>query len=235
MNEDDCNCYFGYNSDVPVDLGYDPFDDFDDFDDNDPDVWDQIPNFFGKVSNPLTAVGEKNEKQQSQNTQNDKSYDYRNITNLILNPNSKIQNQENGQQTNQNGTQNSPTVLNDHTISTSIKSNFPFQQISAKDKNQRCSISSRKILSLTGGPEEFRIAFYHLTYGKKFSKLYVQKLHNAVCNSLNLRRMNREESRSIKLYFLHFAKDGFKIINAIRSYLEENPDLVNEIDDSRSK
>lgn len=104
-----------------------------------------------------------------------------------------------------------------------------------REEKFRYPYGSRKILSLSGLAEEFRVSFYSLTYGKKFSKNFVQKLHNKVCSSLKLRKMNREESRSIKLYFLHFANDGFQIINAVRNYLDENPEFLDEITESRTK
>lgn len=139
--------------------------------------------------------------------------------------------EENIGPTNLSHNQNHQSKLNDfHKITLSLD-----QVPNARDKKVRYSFGNRKILSLSGLAEEFRVSFYNLTYGKKFSKNFVQKLHNTVCSSLKLRKMNREESRSIKLYFLHFAKDGFQIINAVRNYLDENPGFLDEITESRSK
>lgn len=63
----------------------------------------------------------------------------------------------------------------------------------------------------------FKFAFYRLlTSRKKFPKKYVVLIHNYICNTLKLRRVNRDESRSIDLYFNSFCKYQEQIISYIQ-------------------
>lgn len=64
----------------------------------------------------------------------------------------------------------------------------------------------------------FKESFYQLfTFKKKFQKKYVVQIHNSICHQLGLRRVNREESRSIDKYFQHFAPYADMIIKYIQS------------------
>ncbi|KAK8886625.1 hypothetical protein M9Y10_042090 [Tritrichomonas musculus] len=64
----------------------------------------------------------------------------------------------------------------------------------------------------------FKENFYQLfTFKKKFQKRYVVQIHNLICRQLGLRKVNREESRSIDKYFQHFAPYSDKILKCIKS------------------
>lgn len=64
----------------------------------------------------------------------------------------------------------------------------------------------------------FKESFYQLfTFKKKFQKKYVVQIHNSMCHQIGLRRVNREESRSIDKYFQHFAPYADTIIKYIQS------------------
>lgn len=103
----------------------------------------------------------------------------------------------------------------------------------SRNKNGKYKVRNRENLFLSGEAEQFRMNFYHFTIGQKFDKRYVQKLHNAVCKSLGLRPINRNEYRSIKLYFQNFAQNSNEIICAVHQYLQENPNLKSQILDKR--
>ena len=59
----------------------------------------------------------------------------------------------------------------------------------------------------------FKLTFYQMfTSRKKFQKKFVVMIHNEICTNLELRRVNREEARSINLYFSHFLNHKDKIL-----------------------
>ena len=64
----------------------------------------------------------------------------------------------------------------------------------------------------------FKENFYQLfTFKKKFPKKFVVQIHNSICRQLGLRRVNRDETRSIDKYFQHFAQYSDKILKCRRS------------------
>lgn len=65
----------------------------------------------------------------------------------------------------------------------------------------------------------FKFSFYQLfTTRKKFPKKFVIMIHNEICANLNLRCINRDESRSIDLYFTNFARHSEKIILFLKAH-----------------
>ena len=68
----------------------------------------------------------------------------------------------------------------------------------------------------------FQFSFYQIfTTRKRFPKKYVALIHNEICHNLNLRRINRDETRSIFLYFENFSKYAEKILIFIQNNKEE--------------
>lgn len=64
----------------------------------------------------------------------------------------------------------------------------------------------------------FKESFYQIfTIKKKFQKKFVVQIHNSICRQIGLRRVNREESRSIDKYFQHFCSYSDKIIKCIQA------------------
>lgn len=108
----------------------------------------------------------------------------------------------------------------------------PVKQVRRIDNVQRCTVCSRRILSFSKHALEFKVAFYHFTFGRTFDKQYLKKLHNNICENIHIRKISRDESRSIKLYFANFWNSGFEIIREAHKYLEEHPEFVKEIRDS---
>lgn len=106
---------------------------------------------------------------------------------------------------------------------------IPVKQVRKIGNVQRCTNCSRRILTFTDHALEFKIALYHFLFGRRFDKIYLKKLHNSICDSINLPKMSRAEYRSIKLYFAHFWNRGFEVIREAHKYLEEHPDFANEI------
>lgn len=105
-----------------------------------------------------------------------------------------------------------------------------------EDKNVELSGSHRKKKSLVEMEEKaelFKFSFYQsFTSRKKFPKKYVILIHNEICLNLNLRGINRDETRSIDLYFVNFAKHSEKILlfikNNKKGIIKKIPEL-NEI------
>lgn len=77
----------------------------------------------------------------------------------------------------------------------------------------------KTFVKMTEDAENFKFSFYKMfTSKKKFPKKYVFLIHNELRKDLKLDRINRDECRSIDLYFLHFAKYRKDIL----LYLEKN-------------
>lgn len=98
-----------------------------------------------------------------------------------------------------------------------------------KKSSPKCSVKMNEKAKL------FKIAFYQMfTIRKKFPKKYVIMIHNDIHFDINLRCVNRDEARSINLYFVHFAKHSEKILSFIQSnkhrIIENIPDLRNILD-----
>ena len=101
--------------------------------------------------------------------------------------------------------------------------------ITNKSGKTRCTNCNRRYLSLDDA-SSFESAFYHFTYGKKFSKIIVKELHNNICSKLNLPKMSREEFRSIKKYFIHYKNKSFEIIQEAKNYVNEHPEFIEQIE-----
>lgn len=72
-------------------------------------------------------------------------------------------------------------------------------------------------IEMSESAELFKFSFYSIfTSRKKFPKKYVILIHNDICINLNLRGINRNETRSIDLYFVNFAKHSRKILQFIK-------------------
>lgn len=70
--------------------------------------------------------------------------------------------------------------------------------------------------------QNFQFSFYKIfTTRKKFPKKYVVLIHNEICFNLNLRRVNRDETRSIYLYFVNFSSHAEKILLYIKNHKSE--------------
>ena len=70
--------------------------------------------------------------------------------------------------------------------------------------------------------KNFQYSFYKIfTTRKKFPKKFVVLIHNAICANLNLRKVNRDEIRSIYLYFADFAQNSEKILLFIKNNKNE--------------
>lgn len=89
-------------------------------------------------------------------------------------------------------------------------------------------------VDLTDEELQFKFSLYHLFVSrKKFDKRYVKQIHNLICDKINIPKLQREEERSIDLYF----KNRIKYMNSILVYinthkkeiLNEIPELKNEI------
>lgn len=81
-----------------------------------------------------------------------------------------------------------------------------------------CSSKTKSSVKLSEAAKNFQSAFYQqFTSRKKFQKKFVVMIHNEICTYLNLRRVNREEARSINLYFLHFLRHKDKILSYINN------------------
>lgn len=99
--------------------------------------------------------------------------------------------------------------------------------------NSSFSSRTKSSVNLSEAAKSFQLAFYQpFTSRKKFQKRLVVMIHNEICTYLNLRRVNREEARSINLYFLHFLRHKDKILlyinNNANSLRRRIPEL-NEI------
>lgn len=95
--------------------------------------------------------------------------------------------------------------------------------------NRRCITCSRHFLSLNEEARIFEIAFYYFTYGKKYDRKFVYQLHNAICKSIGLVKMSREQSRSIRSYFHDFSSRGFLIIQEAHKYCLEHQEFLEKI------
>lgn len=106
-----------------------------------------------------------------------------------------------------------------------IEKNFsPLENYSVPHKKKKT------IVKMTEEAENFKFSFYKLfTTKKKFPKKYVVLIHNEIRRDLNLERINRDECRSIDLYFLHYAKHKKEILLHIQknrvSLIQKFPEL----------
>ncbi|KAK8871440.1 hypothetical protein M9Y10_007168 [Tritrichomonas musculus] len=80
------------------------------------------------------------------------------------------------------------------------------------NRKRKCHVRMNEKASI------FKFSFYQIfTTRKKFPKKYVIMIHNQICINLNLRSINRDETRSIDLYFSNFAKHSEKILLYIKN------------------
>lgn len=94
----------------------------------------------------------------------------------------------------------------------------------------RANSRRKNMLSLKSDEVLFKDAFYRACgLSTKCDKKYVLKLYHVVCSSIGLREMTRREKRSIDLFFKNFSKNSILIINAIKKYIQENPEIRREI------
>lgn len=87
-------------------------------------------------------------------------------------------------------------------------------------------------LELSEEAKKFKEKYYQIfTSKKKISKQHVKKIHDILQNHFCFRRMNREEYRSINLYFKDYAFHREPIINFLiknkKYIIEQIPDLRN--------
>ena len=76
----------------------------------------------------------------------------------------------------------------------------------------------------------FKYSFYKIfTSRKKFPKKYVVSIHNSICDQLNLRKVSRDEARSIHLHFVNFVMYAEQILMFIQKnkniIIQNNPGL----------
>ena len=101
------------------------------------------------------------------------------------------------------------------------------------DKNGKPKNKKKKTtIKMNEKAENFKYSFYKMfTQKKKFPKKYVRLIHNSLCYILKLKRINRDETRSIDLYFTHFADHSEKILLCIEknklALVQKFPELLN--------
>lgn len=102
------------------------------------------------------------------------------------------------------------------------------------DKNKRSTPRkySKGKVDLSDDELQFKFSFYHLfVTKKKFEKKYVKLIHNLICDKLNISKLQREEERSIDLYFKNRIKYSNSILIYINTHkkeiLDEIPELKN--------
>lgn len=84
--------------------------------------------------------------------------------------------------------------------------------------NEKSFIKKKSPVVLNEAASIFKFSFYKIfTSKKKFPKKYVVMIHNEICTMLNLRKVNRDETRSIDLYFLNFAPYSDRILITIKN------------------
>lgn len=95
--------------------------------------------------------------------------------------------------------------------------NGPFIQ------NQCKKFRKKKVnIKMSEVAQNFQFTFYQIfTTRKKFQKKFVILIHNEICGNLNLRRVNRDETRSIHLYFAHFSYCAERILVYIKNNKNE--------------
>lgn len=98
-----------------------------------------------------------------------------------------------------------------------------------------CTICNRRYVQLCDEALIFENAFYHLTYGKKFSRDIVTKLHNKICHKLDIGKMIRDDIRCIRPYFTRYLDMGFEIIREARNYIIEHPEFIQVIEEDKLK
>ena len=90
------------------------------------------------------------------------------------------------------------------------------------NKSKPVSRRKKTFAKLNEKGQNFQFSFYQIfTTRKKFPKKYVILIHNEICINLNLRRINRDETRSISQYFDDFADHSEKILLFIKNNKEE--------------
>ena len=98
------------------------------------------------------------------------------------------------------------------------------------NQNQSLSKPSHKNKSpvkMNENAANFGYSFYKIfTSRKKFQKKFVVMIHNEICDKLNIRKVTREESRSIHLYFVNFAMHSERIL----MYIQKNKsDIIQKL------
>lgn len=87
---------------------------------------------------------------------------------------------------------------------------------------KNCCRKKKTFVNLNEKELNFQFSFYQIfTTRKKFPKKYVVLIHNEICSNLKLRRINRDETRSISFYFHNFAKHAEKILLFIKNNKSE--------------
>lgn len=100
-----------------------------------------------------------------------------------------------------------------------MSSNELNQKIENNKKESSCDqFKKKRFVEMNEMAELFKFSFYSIfTSRKKFPKKYVILIHNDICINLNLRGVSRNETRSIDLYFAHFAKYSERILLFIKN------------------
>lgn len=85
-------------------------------------------------------------------------------------------------------------------------------------ESKKATRKKKANIKLTENAKNFQYSFYQIfTTRKKFPKKFVVIIHNEICSNLNLKRVNRDETRSISLYFNDFANHAAKILLFIQN------------------
>lgn len=80
----------------------------------------------------------------------------------------------------------------------------------------------RQKINLDQNAARIKEKFYSLfTYKKRIPKIFVFIIHNNIAAKLNLRRVTREEYRSVNKYFQNFSKNQKEIIEYLSSLSDE--------------
>ena len=109
--------------------------------------------------------------------------------------------------------QNENCFYNQNNIAFQNNSSYQTTKISS-------SFKKKSSVKMDEDSKNFKLTFYQIfTSRKKFQKKFVVMIHNEICSNLELRKVNRDEARSINLYFEHFASHKDEILLYIKKNL----------------
>ena len=90
--------------------------------------------------------------------------------------------------------------------------------------------TSKRKIDLSKEANTFKSFFYQIfTSKKKFDKKLVKNIHNLIAPHCNLRKISREEFRSIDLYFKEFSNSQEQILIYLHQHKENILDAIPEL------
>lgn len=123
-------------------------------------------------------------------------------------------------QANVNPSQDSKHRNKNHDIDYISENGYIERQKNLDSDNQSNSISnfSKKSWSLTENEIKFKKEYYSIfTSRRRFNKMIVRKIHDILRNHFCFRAMQREELRSVNIYFKNYAFYSSTILNFLRT------------------